>query len=189
MVTADLFFRISGLALLLGGLLGTAGWLLFILLDPGHQDYSSDRWLPLNFLIIAAGVFMAMGLPGFYASQAVESGILGLIGFALLFIGIVVPNIAVQAVETVTMPNIPAHMMKLVAVGAPSAFIGTILTGAATWRAGVYPPLAGIGLILAALIGLLTVVPGVPTWLGRGSIVAAVFTGVMASLGYLMLSQ
>jgi hypothetical protein len=39
------------------------------------------------------------------------------------------------------------------------------------------------------LIGLLTVVPDVPAWLGRGSVVSAVFTGVMASLGYLLMNQ
>ena len=98
-MAADKYFRMSGSALLLGGFLGTAGWLLFTVLDPGHQNYSGRLWLPLNFLIIAAGVFMAMGLPGFYASQAAESGVLGLVGFVVLFIGIAIPEICDNAID------------------------------------------------------------------------------------------
>ena len=179
--------KLSGLSLLLGGVLGTAGWLLFTVLDPNHANHSDPLWLPLNFLIIAGGVLMALGLPGFYISIFKESGLLGLIGFVLLFIGLIIPYVAVQSIETVSAPRFPEDTMILVAVGAPSIFLGSILTGLSVWRADVHPPLAGILLVIAGLLGLLTVVDTVPAWISRGGVVSAVFTGVMATLGYLLM--
>lgn len=166
-MTGNNLYFLSGLALLIGGICTTAGWISFAILDPEHQNYSHARWFPLNVLIIAGGVFMALGLPGFYLRQSKQTGILGVIGFVLLFIGIVIPYIGVHSIETVTMPNIPSGMMRFVAVGAPSAFMGILIIGISTWKAGVYPPVLGTAFLASALVGLLTVVPGIPPWLGR----------------------
>ena len=179
--------KLSGLSLLFGGILAAAGWLLFTLLDPYHKNYSDRLWLPLNFLIITGGVLMTLGLPGLYVSISKESGLLGLIGFVLLFVGLVIPYVAVQSIEAVSAPTFPENARLLVAIGAPSIFLGSTLTGLSLWRSEVYPPMAGIMLVLAALLGLLTVVDGVPAWIGRGGAASAVFTGVMATLGFLLL--
>ena len=109
---------------------------------------------------------MTLGLPGFYVLQASQAGILGLFSFILLFIGVAIPYLTIHAIETVTMPHVPASMMKFVSVGAPSLFLGLILTGVTTIRAGVYPSTLGIALILSALLRILTVIPGIPAWLG-----------------------
>ncbi len=166
-MTVNDLYNLSGLTLVIGGVLATAGWISFAILDPGHQNYSHARWFPLNVLIIAGGVFMALGLPGFYLRQSTQVGILGLIGFIFLFIGIVIPYIGVHSIETVTMPNIPSGMMRFVAIGAPSAFMGILIIGISTWRAGVYPPVLGAAFLTSALVGLLTVIPGIPPWIGR----------------------
>jgi hypothetical protein len=79
-------FKQRGFSLLLGGLLATAGWLLFAVFDPEHKDYGGNRGYPLNYLVIAGGFFVALDLPGFYLRQASQAGIWGLIGFLLLFI-------------------------------------------------------------------------------------------------------
>lgn len=179
---------LSGLALLLGGGLASAGWLLFAALDPGHINYAGRLWWPLNGLVIAGGVFMAMGLPGFYAAQARESGLPGLVGFVLLFVGVVLAYVGVQAIETATMPTIPAGMMDVVSVAAPSAFFGLLLTGFAIWQANVYPRWTAVALILAALLGLLAQFVPLPQWLGRSAL-SVTFTAPIAALGVILMSR
>jgi hypothetical protein len=166
-MTIDKLFWLSGLSLAIGGLLTFSSWVLFAIFDPGHQFYLHPRWFPLNLLVIGGGLLMAMGLPGFYARQASETGVWGLVGFVLFFIGLVLSHIAVHSIETVTMPNVPRTMMRFVNVAAPSIFLGIIITGVVTWRSGVYPPSLGVAFILGALVGLLTVIPGVPQIISR----------------------
>lgn len=187
-MTINNFYNLCGLALVIGGIFATAGWIGFAILDPGHQKYGHSRWYPLNSLIIAGGVFMALGLPGFYLRQATQAGILGLIGFVLLFIGIVIPYVGVHSIETVTMPNIPSGMMRFVAVGASSAFMGILIFGIATWRAGLFPPALGIVCVASALLGLLTIIPGIPAWLGR-NLASSGFTACMAWAGLIVIGN
>lgn len=187
MAVAALFW-LSGLSLLIGGLAATTGWLLFALLDPAHQQAEHKSWLLLNALIIAGGLFMALGLPGFYGRQAEEAGFLGLIGFVLLFIGIVIPYVAVHSIETATAPDVPPRMTLWVSVGAPSLFFGMAIMGLATWRAGVYPQPAGILLLLSPLAGLLTMIRRVPPLLRQG-LLPSIFTLAVAWLGILLMGQ
>jgi len=188
LITVELLFWLSGLSLVLGGALATAGWLLFALLDPAHRKTENDRWLVLNALIIAGGVFMALGLPGFYARQAEEAGIIGLLGFVILFIGIIIPYVAVHSIETVTAPNTAPRMRLWVAVGAPSVLFGILFTGVATWRADVYPQAAGVLLLVSALVGLFTTVVRVPPSLRR-NVFPAALTIIMAWLGFLLMGR
>ena len=187
-MTTDKLFWLSGLSLVIGGLLTFSSWVLFAIFDPGHQFYNLPRWFPLNTMVITGGLLMALGLPGFYARQASETGVWGLLGFVLFFVGLVLSHIAVHSIETVTMPNVPATMMRFVSVAAPSIFIGIIITGIVTWRSGVYPPSLGIAFILAALVGLLTVIPGVPQIISR-NLASTLFPGSMFWAGILLMTQ
>lgn len=187
-MTNETLFSLSGLSLVTGGLLATTAWLLFAFLDPAHQQTEHKRWLPLNALIIAGGLFMALGLPGFYARQAHEAGILGLVGFVLLFTGIVIPYVAVHSIETAAAPDIPPRMRLWVSVGAPSLFSGLVIMGVATWRAGIYPELAGILLLLSAVAGLFTMMRSVPPWLRRG-VLPSTFSLTVVWLGVLLMGQ
>ena len=187
-MTADKLFWLSGLSLVLGGIMTFMAWILFAILDPRHQFYQHSRWFPLNLLVIFGGLLMALGLPGFYARQAYQTGVWGLLGFVLFFVGLVLSHIAVQAIETVTMPNVPATMMRFVSVAAPSIFIGIIITGVVTWKSGVYPPSLGIAFILAALVGLLTIIPGVPLIISR-NLASTLFPATMAWAGILLIIQ
>jgi hypothetical protein len=169
------FLQLSGVALASGGLLATAGWVLFALFDPEHQSYQSRAWLPLNGLIIAGGVGMAMGLPGLYAIQAEASGLLGLAGFLVFFVGITIPYFAVHSIETATMPDVPASLMRWVAIGALSLLSGALLSGIATWRAGIFPAWIGAGLVVSALLGPLTLAPFLPARASAQSPVVPVY--------------
>jgi hypothetical protein len=181
-MASETLFWLSGLSLTVGGGSATIGWLLFALVDRKHKRYEDRSWLILNGLIIGGGLFMALGLPGFYARQAEQSGLLGLIGFVVLFVGIVIPYIAVHSVETVTAPKSPAQMRLLVRVGAPAILVGVMVTGLATWRAGVYPTLPAFVLMGSVLLGLLSRVAPWPKWWER-SLIPALLTGTMAWLG------
>lgn len=185
-MTNELLFWLSGLSLVAGGVVATAGWFLFALLDPAHQRAERRQWLLLNGLIIAGGIFMVMGLPGFYARQAEEAGILGLIGFVTFFVGVLVPYVAVHSIETATAPHIPRRMRLWVSVGAPSLFFGMIIMGLSTWMAGVYPRAAGILLFLAALGSVFTMVRSVPPLLRLG-ILPSALSLTMAWFGLLLM--
>lgn len=179
---------ICSIAFALGGGLATIGWLLFAVLDPEHRQTGTPRWFRLNGMLIAAGVLMSMGLPGFYFRQAEAAGLLGIAAFAIMFVGLVVPYVAVQSIETATAPNIPPFMFRLVSIGAPSIWVCALLMAAVTLRAGVYPAGAGYFLLAGTLFGLLTISPPpIPRWLAR-NVASTVFTAAVCYLGILSLS-
>jgi hypothetical protein len=181
-MTSDKLIFLSGISLVIGGLLATTGWLLFARFDPGHNAYLERFWLPFNFLVIAGGFFIALGLPGFYASQARQSGVLGLVGFVVFFAGIIFAYLTVHSIQTVTMPNIPIGMRYIVSFAAPSLLVGGLLTAIAIWRAGVYPPWLAVALIVSGFLGLLSQFIPMPVWLAR-NIFSAMFTLTMALIG------
>jgi hypothetical protein len=183
--TSENFLRFSGLVLLIGGLLATSGWILFSIFDPRHVNVTAPSWRFFNLLVIFGGVFMAMGLPGFYLSMAGRSSALAWAGLVILFIGFAIPYIAVQSIETATSPARPPFFELLISIGGPSIFIGILLTALVIYTSGVYPRWTAIALVVAALLGLLTLIVRLPPVLARGGIFPAIYTVVMAFLGYL----
>jgi hypothetical protein len=182
-MTADRLIWLSGISLITGGLIATAGFLLLARFDPGNQGYNEWYWLPVNFMVIGGGFFMALGLPGFYAAQARQSGFLGLAGFVIFFAGLVFAYLAVHSIQTVTTPNIPRGMMTIVTFAAPSLLVGGLLTSVAILLAGVYPAWLGFALIFSGLLSLIGLFFPMPDWLSR-HVFSAVFTLTMAAIGW-----
>jgi hypothetical protein len=89
---------LSGLSLAAGGIGATVGWLLFAILDPPHHGPAKWWWWPGNILVISGGLFMILGLPGFYVTQAEKIGVIGLLGFISFFAGLALAHIGVHAV-------------------------------------------------------------------------------------------
>lgn len=176
----------SGLSLAVGGGLAMVGWLLFAVFDPAHRAYEKKYWLPFNFLIIGGGFFMALGLPGFYALQAEQSGIVGFAGFVIFYAGILFGYLAVHSIETMTVPDVPRGIMIIVLFAAPSLFVGGILTAYATWRAAVYPIWVPVGLVFSMLLALVTQNTPIPAWIGR-NVAPAVFALTMGVTGILVM--
>jgi hypothetical protein len=108
---------------------------------------------------------------------------MGLAGFVIFFIGIVFAYIAVQSIQTMTVPNVPPGIRIIVSFAAPSLLIGGLLTAVTIWRAGVYPPWLAIALVGAGLLGLLSQILPVPAWLGRNKF-TALFTLAMVVIGF-----
>jgi hypothetical protein len=182
------FFWTSGLSLVIGGILYSAAWILFATIDPEHNQYTGFWWQPLNFMVIVGSILIALGLPGFYAFQAEPAGWPGLIGVVMLFVGLLLAGVAGQAVETFTLPHlgqVPAEARIIFNVAGPLLFFGIIITGIVVWRGGVYPWLAGVALVVAALAGLAATYVPMPLWL-RWSM-AALYSAVMAWLGFFLM--
>ena len=178
----------SGLALLIGGTLYSSAWILFALLG---RDPAGPWWLPLNLLVVAGSIGIALGLPGFHAYQGEKTGLVGLLGVIMLFVGILIAGVARQAVEAYTLPHldkVPPEAQLLVMIASPLLFFGIVITGAVTWHAGIYPSWTGVVLIIAALAGLIAVLVVMPPWLRAGTTV--LYSGTLAYLGFvLVMSQ
>jgi hypothetical protein len=79
-ISAATLYRLSGLALLIAGLLQVAGWLMH---PPGERlvDLLSPLQQASHVVLFVSWLFALLGLPGLYARQASRAGLLGLIGF------------------------------------------------------------------------------------------------------------
>jgi len=177
----------SGLSLAVGGLLATTGWLLFASADPAHRGYLNWWWWPYNILIISGGLFMVLGLPGLYASYAEQGGILGLVGFISLFAGIILSYVTVHAIETATMPDIPAGMKRFASTAVPCLAVGVILNALSVWQSGVYPKWLAAALLFSLLLGVARRLYSFPEFWER-NLFSMVFTITMGLSGFLMMS-
>jgi len=82
-------YRWSGIVLLLGALLGVIVSILDSVLYPGSNE-TAQQVLSPPFTIDASlflvwALLLAMGLPGLYLRQATRTGVLGFVGFVLIF--------------------------------------------------------------------------------------------------------
>jgi len=175
---------LSGLSLAIGGFLATTGWLSFAILDPLHNGYLKWWWWPNNLLVISGGLFMVLGLPGFYVTQARQSGIIGLVGFLALFAGLILSYITVQTIETITMPNVPADIRRIVSVAVPLLAVGTMLIVIAIWQANVFPKWLAGALLLSLLLGAVKEVYQFPV-LWEHNLFSILFTITIGLMGLL----
>lgn len=175
---------LGGLSLVIGGFLATLGWLLFAISDPDHRGYLNWWWWPYNILVISGGFFMVLGLPGFYVTQAKQSGVIGLVGFISLFAGLILSYITVQTIETITMPNVPADIRRIVSVAVPLLAVGIMLTVIAIWQANVFPKWLAGALLLSLLLGAVKEVYQFPV-LWEHNLFSILFTITIGLMGLL----
>jgi len=185
--------RWSGLALLLAGLLlGIA-----IILHPDEANPNAVlevAWAPVHQVMIVGALLSLFGLIGFYVRQRGQAGVLGLIGFLLLFVGsaLFVPIVFAEAFIIPVIAADPAGQalldpagplfgatLGLVFLGIGVIFgLGCIVSGIATFRAGALPRLAGP--LLVAGGPLLAFTPPLPH-------IAGLIGGVALGLAYVWL--
>jgi hypothetical protein len=186
--------RLSGISLLLGGLLAALSTLpVFFIGD----DSTSTLAATAALLRVLGGMFIVVGLPAMYSRQAKRTGLLGLVGFLatlfyILILGVagdtinafVVPFIA-SAAPSLLKGSLPSGLGNFFFVGGLLGLVGGILLGIATLRAAVLPRWAGLPLIAGAVlsfvgnflppvistIGVVLFLVGL-AWLGFGVVVA-----------------
>ena len=172
-IPAATLYRLSGLALLIAGLLQVAGWLMH---PPGERlvDLLSPLQQASHVILFVSWGFALLGLPGLYARQAGRAGWLGLLGFVAtvfaaayhcyLLLYEAYPAVWLarnQATGDLIATGGPlAHGAGALGPVAAAAILAFPLFGIATVRAGVLPrwtgwlQIASVPVFIAAIIGL-----------------------------------
>lgn len=201
MTTSNLI-RASGLSAALSGI-------LFIIIQPIHPpeelaSVTTDAWAIVHYLTIAMCLLGLFGIAGLYARQAKETGPLGLAGFLLLSLWLVLTT-ALTFVEAVILPQLtvdaPTFVEGFLALSSGSGseislgaleaagpvsgvlyMLGGLLLGIAMFRAGIVPRWAAALLAVGAVSSLAAAL--LPHELGR---LAAAPVGL--SLAWLGIAQ
>src|ERR1700730_16208993 len=83
-------YRASGLALLLGAVLGIIGFILSTVLFPGNStptQLSSALYVSVTLVSFIGELLLVLGLSGIVVRQAARAGWMGFVGFILTFLG------------------------------------------------------------------------------------------------------
>ncbi|GHO72195.1 hypothetical protein KSC_110870 [Ktedonobacter sp. SOSP1-52] len=167
--------RWSGGILLVGGLLSLASSTLSAFLFPGSnatpQQMLGTPWFLSELVLFVGVLLLVMGFPVSYGRQAARAGVLGFIGFVVLWVGMLLAmgfsmvRITVFPVLAQVAPSVLANGDLPIAAGLLLIFgpallliVGSILTGIATIRARVFSRWAGFLLLIAGAIYLIALV-------------------------------
>jgi hypothetical protein len=197
--------RIAGLCAVLAGI-------CYVLVGVFHppnlaSSVTSTRWQVVHVFACAMSLFGLLGLTGLYARQALRVGWLGLIGYILLSLWLVL-IMGFSFVEAFVLPQIASSTPRFVqawmgmftgpkgdfdlgilptiwTLTAPLYILGGLLFGIATFRSGILPRWAG------ALLAMGTLLAPIASQLPNGSQPKfAVPVGVaLAWLGYALWSE
>lgn len=170
-VTNQNLVRLAGLSTLMAG----ACYVLVGILHPANipSSVTTTRWEIVHLLACAMSFFGVLGTAGLYARQAARTGWLGLAGFLLLELWLVL-IMGFSFVEAFVLPHV-AHtspgfvqawmgmfngpsgrfdlgvLPTVWTLTAPVYILGGLLFGIATFRAGVLPRWAGALLAVSTL--------------------------------------
>jgi hypothetical protein len=156
-VTSTGLIRSTGIAAIVAGL-------MFVVIQPLHPEdvlasVSTGAWAAIHYATVVMLALFVVGITGIYARQVEQLGWLGLAGYIVLVIGLVLTAIGavieafVQPLVAATDPAFVQGMLDMVHghptdadlgaiplmwnVASAGFLGGTILFGAATFRAGI----------------------------------------------------
>lgn len=193
-MSSKTLYRLSGGALVAGALMFAVGYLL----SPHGEDvsrYASPLYVPGGVLTLLGALGLLIGLSGMYARQAERAGKLGLVSFAMTFLGLAVLEVSTGSVFTFVAPVLAANPETQELVAQPGALdqalgpaflaymapgllglnLGILLLGIATLRAGVFP--RGAAIILVVGTPAIFVLGGLLGRFGENVAVAATMLG------------
>jgi hypothetical protein len=171
-ITAPTLIRLAGFSALLAGIC----YVIVGIFHPANvpSSVTTTRWQIVHLFACAMCFFGVLGMAGLYARQALKTGWLGLVGYLLLNLWLVVvmgfsfveafilPHVAAAAPSFVQawmgMFNGPAGTFDLGALptiwtlSGPVYILGGLLFGIATFRAGILPRWAGALLALSTVL-------------------------------------
>ena len=96
-------FRLNGLTLVLGGVLGGVASAVH------PPDLTDPINVPVHLALYVAIMLIALGLPGLYLRHSEATKVAGLIGMVMLFFGIVFGDTIHSVIEFTVMPVITAN--------------------------------------------------------------------------------
>jgi len=170
-------YRLSGLALVLGGVIATVFNIVNTVAFPSNSANIDPRvvtaapWQIVNLIIFTGGVLVLPGLPGAYLRQAKQTGTPGLIGFIRMFISWILIGLFTNIVHLLVDPTLATvapnqtqgndSAVQLVLFGAALVIgtFGPLLFSIATLRARVLPRMAAIMLLVALVCSLVIIAP------------------------------
>jgi len=150
-------YRLSGIALLIGGSIAVLGTLIQTFLA---DDYPSPLWIPVAACLFVATLLVQIGFPAVYLRQMKRAGALGLLGFILLFCGLAQFGIGFRCFARVILPwlgqradlNPPLGFIVYSLSATVLLLVGSMLFGIAQFRAGIFPKGPIIGLLVGLVI-------------------------------------
>lgn len=204
-MTLALFYRISGVGLLIGGLAFVVHLVLRSLVTAGVDPATvaqQSLWVPINILGVVGAVLVLIGLPVLYAKLADATGWLGwlgvvLIALAWMFFGLflslysvlVAPWLADQAPALAAAP-LPAGIISTYIAALVAEVVGSVLLAIPFLRRRVQPRWVGYllpGAALLTVIGNLIAPSGPAGNLAinlLSNLGPMLFMGTLACLGY-----
>ncbi len=204
-ITPSTLMRWAGLSALVAGIC----YVLVGIFHPANvpSSVTTTRWEIVHIVACAMCFFGLLGMAGLYARQAVKTGWLGLLGYLLLSLWLVV-ILGFSFVEAFVLPHLataspvfvhawmgmfngPAGKFNIGALPTiwtltgPVYILGGLLFGIATFRAGILPRWAG------ALLAVSTVLAPTATLLPNASQpkIAIPMGVALAWLGYALWSE
>ena len=171
-ITTANLIRLAGASALLAGI-----FYVFVgLFHPPNiaSSVTSARWAVVHVVACAMSFFGLLGMAGLYARQAEKSGRLGLAGFVMLSLWLVL-IMGFSFVEVFILPRLATADPRFVVgwmgmltgsaselhlgvlstlwtLTAPLYMLGGLLFGIATFRAGILPRWAGVLLAIGTLL-------------------------------------
>ena len=200
-MTPKSLVKLSGIALLLSGILATVGFSIH-----PHDSAGSNHaiWLGAHVLVMSGGVLNLLGLVGLYLVSAAPLGLVGLFGFLLTAVSLVLylgklywsafiyPLVTARDADFIwsygfnpgSDPVDP--VVRIVFYLGPILFaIGYALLGLSLLRVKAYPAPALWALVVGALlVGLWPLLPGVVQHLSV--VVSLIYTAGIGWIGYLL---
>ncbi len=172
-MTARSLVRWAGVVAMLAGVLTLILGILPSVLLPAGQPVlewvRDDQWAGLSVLAFVLALLMPLALTGLYASEVEEAGRLGLVGFVLSVIGLLLfvafqfdlafvwPVLASQAPGLIDYsgPMFGDRMFSVIhSLLGPVHMLGFVVFGVATFRGRVFPRwsavLFTVGMVLSA---------------------------------------
>lgn len=154
--------RLAGMALVVGGILSIAGYVLTGTLfgSSDHDRFTPPLFVPLYSIALVGAVLSVLGLPAILAAHKEREARLTLVGYVGTFAALAMLNIGEGVIEAFVKPylvthgGIPKEAPTGLAIyfGIASLFVlvGLISLGSAVIRAKVFPRWIGV-LIIAAV--------------------------------------
>jgi hypothetical protein len=189
-------FRLAGLALVVGAVLSFVASLLNTLLFSGNDPtpYAGNAlFVPVNILSAVGTALLLLGLPVLYLSRPEGWGVLGLVGFVLVFAtglmfgvffsllgALLLPYLAQQAPATVK-GNGPPAFFPFFILGTVFQVLGLLLLAVPIVRGFVAERWVGYVLLAAAVLGV------VGFFLGGSSGPTNPLVALVGNLGTLLL--